>query len=77
MRYLMATNRLNGETSVHQYNDDEVTEVFGSDAVKLDETGFLVTQRTVWVDMVRASNKRLGQLNMAYQDKGVTLIANR
>jgi len=76
-RYLMATNRLTGENTVHQYHEDEIYELFGMDSTKLDETGFLVTQRTVWTDMVRATNKRVGQLNMAHSAKGIRLIANR
>jgi hypothetical protein len=31
---------IKGATEVHRYNDDEVTEVFGKDAVALDERGF-------------------------------------
>jgi hypothetical protein len=64
MRYLMFTGN-DGRTEVHRYNDDEVTEVFGKDAVALDEHGFFQTHRGIWVDMKHAAKKRTEQIKMA------------
>jgi hypothetical protein len=61
MRYLMFTGH-DGRTEVHQYSDDEVTEVFGKDAVALDQDGFVQTHGGIWVDMARAAKKRAEQI---------------
>jgi hypothetical protein len=50
---------------VYRYNDDEVTEVFGKDAVALDQHGFFQTHGGIWVDMQRAAKKRTEQIKMA------------
>ena len=64
MRYLMFTADKDGNTEVHRYNDDEVTEVFGKDAVALDEHGVLQTHSGIWVDMERAARKRTEQIKL-------------
>jgi hypothetical protein len=64
MRYLMFTGN-DGRTEVHRYNDDEVTEVFGKDAVALDEHGFFQTHGGIWVDMEHAAKKRTEQIKTA------------
>ena len=63
MRYMMFTGN-DGSTEVHRYEDTEVTEVFGPDAVALDEHGFVQTHGGIWVDMERAARKRTSQIKL-------------
>ena len=63
MRYLMFTADKDGSTEVHRNNDDKVTEIFGKDAVALDEHGFFRTHGGIWVDMERAAAKLTEQIN--------------
>ena len=65
MRYLMFTAGKDSATEVHRYNDDEVIEVFGKDAVLLDAHGFFKTHGGIWVDMEHAAKKRTEQIKMA------------
>jgi hypothetical protein len=57
MRFMMATNRRTGLDTVHQYHEDEMKEIFGSDLSKIDSTGLLLTQNTLWTDMAFAAKK--------------------
>jgi hypothetical protein len=73
MRYLMFTADKDGATEVHRYNDDEVTEVFGKDAVALDEHGFFKTHAGIWVDMERVAKKRTEQIRMVGPHRAIEL----
>jgi hypothetical protein len=64
MRYLMFTDK-DGRTEVHRYNDDEVTEVFRTNADALNAQGFYLAHNGIWVDMEREAKKRTEQIKKA------------
>jgi hypothetical protein len=67
MHYLMFTGN-DGRTEIHQYNDNEVAEVFGKDAAALKAQGFFLKHTGIWVDMERAARKRTDQIKAALTD---------
>lgn len=67
MQYLMFTGN-DGRTEIHQYNDNEVAEVFGKDAAALKAQGFFLKHTGIWVDMERAARKRTDQIKAALTD---------
>ena len=58
----MFTADKDGTTEVHRYTEGEVAEVFGPDAVALDEHGFFQKQTGIWIDMERAASERTSQI---------------
>ncbi|WP_338822124.1 hypothetical protein WDM22_38560 [Bradyrhizobium septentrionale] len=58
----MFTADKDGTTEVHRYTDGEVADVFGRDAVALDEHGFFKTHGGTWIDMERAASERTSQI---------------